>query len=83
MKKGQVAPALTDTELNRLLKSIGEIVKEAREGNKTLDDLAYEVNVSRSALARLEAGSDVRVSTLLKVIYGLKIKPTELLKDFK
>lgn len=82
MKK-DVAPALTDAELKKLLSAIGQVLKEAREGHKTLDDLAYEINLSRSALARLEAGGDPRLSTLLKVMYGLKVKPTEVFKDLK
>jgi transcriptional regulator with XRE-family HTH domain len=82
MKK-DVAPALTDAELEKLLLSIGQTLKEAREGKKTLDDLAYEINLSRSALARLEAGGDPRLSTLLKVMYGLRVKPVEVFKDLK
>jgi transcriptional regulator with XRE-family HTH domain len=82
MKK-DVAPALTDAELEKLLLSIGQTLKDAREGKKTLDDLAYEINLSRSALARLEAGGDPRLSTLLKVMYGLKVKPAEVFKDLK
>lgn len=80
MKK-DTAPALSDAELNKILAHIGEAIKKARTGNKTMDDLAYEINVSRSVLARLEAGGDVRLSSIIKVMYGLKLKPNDVFKE--
>lgn len=82
MKK-DAAPALSDADIQKLLKAIGQAFKAAREEKKTLDDLAYEINLSRSALARLEAGGDPRLSTLLKVMHGLKLKQVDFFKDFK
>ena len=80
MKK-DVAPALSEVELQEWLQAIGQAIKEARKENKTLDDLAYEINLSKSVVARLEAGGDVRLSSLLKVLHGLKLKSSDVFKD--
>lgn len=80
-KTRQPAPELSDSELAKLLEKIGQAIKEARRATTTIDDFVYEINIARSSLARLEAGGDVRLSTFLKVIYGLKIKPEEFFKE--
>lgn len=76
-KKGErkKAPELTQEEIEALLMRIGSLIKEKRRAQSSLEDFAYEINISRSALARYEAGGDMMLSSFLKVVYGLNTTP--------
>jgi len=82
-KKGErkKAPELTQEEVEALLKRIGALIKEKRRDQSSLEDFAYEINISRSALARYEAGGDMLISSFLKVIHGLNILPEEFFRN--
>ncbi|WP_315814081.1 hypothetical protein [Paraflavitalea speifideaquila] len=81
--KKQVAPELSAAEVEKILKKIGKAIKAKRKQQSSLDNFAYEVNISRSALARYEAGGDMLLSSFIKVLYGLKINPDDFLKEIK
>lgn len=81
--KRSIAKELPAGEVEKTLKAIGKLIKESRQGRSSLEDFAYEINVSRSALARYEAGGDMLLSSFLKVVYGLDIQPEEFLKLIK
>ena len=68
--KQPVAKALSQVEVEEMLKTIGKFIKKSRKERSSLEDFAYEINISRSALARYEAGGDMLLSSFLKVAYG-------------
>jgi predicted transcriptional regulator len=82
-----IARQLSDNELAVILKKIGELLKEKRVNAGSLEDVSYEIRISRSALARYEKGGDMQLSNFLKVIYGLNIDAevffSELRKSLK
>jgi transcriptional regulator with XRE-family HTH domain len=60
---------------------LGQRIKELREQKGlTLEKLAYENDIAKSTLSRIERGLvDVKYTTLLKIAEGLGIKTKELL----
>jgi transcriptional regulator with XRE-family HTH domain len=78
--KRPVAKELPAAEVEKILKKAGKLIKESRQERSSLEDFAYEINISRSALARYEAGGDMLLSSFLKVTYGLDVTPEEFFK---
>ncbi len=81
--KKKIAPELSPAEVEKILKRVGKLVKTKRKGQTSLESFAYEINISRSAMARYEAGGDMLLSSFLKVLYGLGISPEEFFKEIK
>jgi hypothetical protein len=69
-----IAKQLSDAEITGLLTKVGQLIKEKRSAAGTLEDVSYEIRLSRSALARYEKGGDMQLSNLFKVLYGLNIE---------
>ena len=82
-EKHPVAKELQPADVERLLNKVGKLIKEARQERSSLEDFAYEINISRSALARYETGGDMLLSSFLKVVFGLDIEPDEFFKLLK
>jgi len=63
--------------------AIGVKTKDLREKkHKTIEKLAYENDIAKSTLSRIERGLiDARISTLKKIASGLEISLSVLLKD--
>ncbi|HEX9504084.1 MAG TPA: XRE family transcriptional regulator [Patescibacteria group bacterium] len=78
--KRPIAKELPPGEIEKILQNIGKLIKESRQVRSSLEDFAYEINISRSALARYEAGGDMLLSSFLKVVYGLEIEPEAFFK---
>ena len=76
-----VAQELTAAETEKMLNKIGKVLKNKRQARTTLESFSYEINISRSAMTRYEAGGDMYLSTFLKVLHGLDITPEEFFKD--
>jgi transcriptional regulator with XRE-family HTH domain len=76
-----VAQELTAAETEKMLNKIGKALKNKRQARTTLESFSYEINISRSAMTRYEAGGDMYLSTFLKLLHGLDIKPEEFFKD--
>ncbi len=74
-EKHPVAKELSAADVEKILKKVGKLIKEVRQERSSLEDFAYEINISRSALARYESGGDMLLSSFLKVAYGLNIEP--------
>jgi|SRR6185312_2502931 len=81
--KRPIAKELPAGEVEKILKTIGKLIKESRQERSSLEDFAYEINISRSALARYEAGGDMLLSSFLKVVYGLDVNPEDFFKLVK
>lgn len=63
-------------------KKLGKIIKELRlKKNKSLNIFAFENDIQKGLLSKLENGEvDFKFSTLLRVSKALEIEPSELLK---
>jgi hypothetical protein len=75
-----VAQELSAAETEKMLNKIGKLLKNKRQA-RTLESFSYEINISRSAMTRYEAGGDMYLSTFLKLLHGLDIKPEDFFKD--
>jgi transcriptional regulator with XRE-family HTH domain len=66
-----------DDFLVKLSKRIKTLRKE--KGFKSAELFAYDIEISRVGMSNYETGSfdDIRLRTLLKIIDGLEITPTE------
>ncbi|MBO9201089.1 MULTISPECIES: helix-turn-helix domain-containing protein [Niastella] len=64
-----------------MLNRIGKVLKSKRQARTTLESFSYEINVSRSAMTRYEAGGDMYLSTFLKLLHGLDVSPEDFFKD--
>lgn len=76
-----IAQELSAAEAEKMLNKIGKALKNKRQARTTLESFSYEINISRSAMTRYEAGGDMYLSTFLKLLHGLDIKPEEFFKD--
>jgi hypothetical protein len=76
-----IAQELSAAETERLLNKIGKALKNKRQARTTLESFSYEINISRSAMTRYESGGDMYLSTFLKLLHGLDIKPEDFFKD--
>lgn len=66
-------------------KKIGVRLKELRRqaGYTAALDFAYEHDIPPAQYARYEAGSNMKIGSLLKVLDALDISPAEFFRDFK
>ncbi len=78
-----VAKELPAADVEKQLKKIGKLIKTKRKARTSLEDFSYEVSMSRSAMSRYEGGGDMYLSSFLKVLHGLDIKPEEFFKEIK
>ena len=76
-KEQLIAKELSNAEVEKLLLSIGRLIKATREDRTTLERFAYEINISRSQMSKYEAGGDMFLSTFLRLLYGLDITGEE------
>jgi hypothetical protein len=81
--RGPAAPKIPDIELERALLEIGFTLKACRKAAFNLETFAYEIKVARSLVDKCEAGGDMRLSTFLKLLYGLNIQPEEFFSLIK
>lgn len=79
-----VSKELSPAEIDKTLLKIAKLIHAKRKSkSNNRDNFAYEVNVSRSAMQRYEAGADMYLSTFLKLLYGLDATPEEFFKELK
>ncbi|SEP37590.1 hypothetical protein SAMN05660816_05598 [Niastella yeongjuensis] len=72
-----IAQELSAAETEKMLNRIGKVLKKKRQERTTLESFSYEINISRSAMTRYESGGDMYLSTFLKLLHGLDIKPED------
>jgi ribosome-binding protein aMBF1 (putative translation factor) len=67
-----------------VLKEIGARLKAARKkkGFTSYEHFAYEMEIARSLYSRYESGSDMKVSTLIRILQGMGMKVSEFFKGF-
>lgn len=78
-----IAEEMPPEEIEKMIAKIGKLLHAKRKSRTTLESFAYEINVSRSAMTRYEAGSDMYLSTFLKLLHGLDVKAEEFFRDLK
>lgn len=66
------------------LKKIGERLKLYRKkaGYSNYEYFAYENNISRPQYGKYEAGANIQLNTLYKLLKALKVSPEEFFKGF-
>lgn len=67
------------------LKTIGERLKFYRKkaGYSNYEYFAYENNISRPQYGKYEAGANIQLNTLYKILKALKVTPEEFFKGIE
>jgi len=65
------------------LGKIGELIQAKRLARTNQDNFSYEAKIPRSAISRYEAGGDMNLSSFLRVLYGLDIKPEDFFIELR
>ena len=70
-----------DAFLQKLSKRIKELRKE--RGFMSYELFAYDIEISRAGMSKYESGAfdDIRLRTILKIIDGLEMTPTEFFSE--
>ena len=70
---------MKDPQVAQDLQRIGQRLKALRKakGYSNYEQFAYEHNIGRAQYGRYETGSDLRVSSLLRVLAALEVSPGE------
>lgn len=78
----QISIKIAFMQQNEIYKKFGERLKKLREDkNLSLNMLAYENDLNKSTLSRIENGLvDPKLSTIYKIAQGLEITIDELMK---
>lgn len=73
------------TPKEEILKQLGQTLKTTRKekGFSSFEHLAYQMDIGRSLFAKYEAGSDMRVSTLFRIIEAMDIEIADFFADFR
>ncbi len=77
-------PKPFDEKHEKTLQKIGERLKEIRKakGYKNYEAFAYEKKIPRAQYGRYERGSDLKLSSLLKILDAFDMTLEEFFKDF-
>lgn len=72
------------TPKEEIIQKLGATLKAARKqkGFTSFEHFAYQMDISRSLYAKYEAGSDLRVSTLFRIIEGMGMRVSDFFKRF-
>lgn len=67
-----------------VLKEIGARLKASRKkkGFTSYEHFAYKMEISRSLYSKYESGSDMKVSTLIRILQGMGMKVSDFFKSF-
>ena len=67
------------------LKKVGERLKFYRKeaGFSNYEIFAYENNISRPQYGKYEAGANIQLNTLYKILNALKVTPEEFFKGIE
>lgn len=70
-------------EQEKVFKQIGARIKALRlkKGYTSYEDFAYEHNISRSQFGKYERGTDMRISSLVKITAALGITVAEFFSE--
>lgn len=70
---------MKDPQIEDMLTKVGNRLKAIRKakGYSNYEQFAYENNIGRAQYGRYEKGSDLRLSSLFKVLQAMDISPAE------
>lgn len=76
---------MEESEEKIFLKKIGEKLKFYRKkaGYSNYEYFAYENNISRPQYGKYEAGANIQLNTLYKILQALKVTPEEFFKGIE
>ena len=79
------ASSKTVTAETKKLKQIGERLKFYRKkaGYTNYEYFAYENNISRPQYGKYEAGANIQLNTLIKILKALNVSLEEFFKGFE
>jgi len=80
----KVSPAKTELVETKYLKQVGERLKYYRKkaGYSNYEYFAYENNISRPQYGKYEAGANIQLNTLIKILKALDVSLEEFFKGF-
>lgn len=80
-----MAYKMEEDEEKIFLKKIGERLKFYRKkaGYTNYEYFAYENNISRPQYGKYEAGANIQLNTLFRILKALKISPEEFFKGIE
>ena len=84
-KKATNIPKKTVTEEEKIiLKKVGERLKELRKkaGYTSYEYFAYENNISRPQYGKYEAGANIQLNTLIRILRALDNNLEDFFKGF-
>ncbi|MCB9326392.1 MAG: helix-turn-helix transcriptional regulator [Lewinellaceae bacterium] len=72
-----------DKYIKEQLDNLGKRLKKIRQekGFTNYEQFAYEHNIGRAQYGRYEKGSDLRLSSLLKLLRAMEIDPVEFFSE--
>lgn len=76
--------AKTESEETKNLKQVGERLKYYRKkaGYTNYEYFAYENDISRPQYGKYEAGANIQLNTLMKILKALNVSLEEFFKGF-
>jgi len=80
-----MANKMEENDEKIFLKNIGERLKFYRKkaGYSNYEYFAYENNISRPQYGKYEAGANIQLNTLYKILKALKVTPEEFFKGIE
>lgn len=69
-----------DQALRKVSARLKEVRKE--QGYSSYEHFAIQMDIARSLYAKYEAGSDMKVSTLIRIVQGMGMKLSDFFKGF-
>lgn len=83
MRKNKKTPSkaqkLSDAEAEQTIIDIGSTIKQLMS-NTTMDRFSIEVGISKPQLWQYRKGHNMKISTLLTIVYGLGVTPEQFFK---
>ena len=75
---------MLETDEKIFLKKIGEKLRYYRKkaGYTNYEHFAYDNNISRPQYGKYEAGANIQMNTLYKILRALNVTPEEFFKGF-
>lgn len=83
-KRNPIRKQKSDTEESIRLKEIGERLRYFRKkaGYTNSEYFAYEHNISRPQYGKYEAGANIQLNTLMKILKALNVSLEEFFSGF-
>jgi transcriptional regulator with XRE-family HTH domain len=78
-------PLKTENQEAKYLKKIGERLKYFRKkaGYTNYEYFAYDHNISRPQYGKYEAGANIQLNTLIKILKAMNVSLEEFFKGFE